>query len=148
MAQHELLQNLSFKTASGSSREGFWSSPEGLRRSFQVQNGSKRERSRAGFASRMRSSVPKRRASSVRSIFGVRSRRIGSTLFRFARRTVNFGSKTLRIPAWRPFFLRSPFLSWGVGACGRRPLQSADPKGPACGSPEGKVGFCKEDSLF
>ena len=44
--------------APGGSREGAGSSPEGLRRSFRVQNGSKMERSRSGFASRTRSSVP------------------------------------------------------------------------------------------
>ena len=41
-----------------------------------------------------------------------------------------------------------PKLALGVGGSGRRPVESADPKGPACGSPEGKVGFCIQDSLF
>ena len=34
-----------------------------------------------------------------------------------------------------------------VGACGRRPLESADPKGPACGSPEGKSESVATDSV-
>ena len=37
--------------------------------------------------------------------------------------------------------------SFRVGACGRRPLESADPKGPACGSPEGKSESVASDSV-
>ena len=114
--------------APGGSREGAGSSPEGLRRSFRVQNGSKRERSRPGLRLQRDAPSPKRRASSVTTDLSCPTSSIGSKVLRFARRTMNLGSKTLRIPAWRPFFLRSPFLSWGVGACGRRPLQSADPQ--------------------
>ena len=104
-----------------------------LRESFQVQNGPERGRSRSGLRLQRDAPSPKRRAFSGRSIFRVRSRRFGPTTFRFARRTMNLGSKTIRFPAWRPFFLRSQFLSWGVGACGRRPLQSADPRSRRAG---------------
>ena len=44
--------------APGGSREGAGSSPEGLGRSFRLQNGSKMERSRPGFAPPTRCSVP------------------------------------------------------------------------------------------
>ena len=37
--------------------------------------------------------------------------------------------------------------SFRVGACGRRPLESADPKGPACGAPEGKSESVASDSV-
>ena len=102
--------------APGGSREGAGSSPEDLRRSFRFHEESKLERSRSGLRFQRDAPSPKRRASSVRSIFRVRSCRFRSTIFRYARGTMNVGSKTLRIPAWRPFFLRSPFLSWGGSA--------------------------------
>ena len=38
-------------------------------------------------------------------------------------------------------------VSLGVGGSGRRPVESADPKGPACGSPEGKSESVASDSV-
>ena len=119
--------------APGGSREGAGSSPEGLPGGFSARNGPKRARSRSGLRIQRDAPYPKRHASSVTIDLSCRLSSFGSKVLRFARRTMNLGSKTLRIPAWRPFFLRSPFLSWGVGACGRRPLQSADPRSRRAG---------------
>ena len=38
-------------------------------------------------------------------------------------------------------------VSLGVGGSGRRPVESADPEGPACGSPEGKSESVASDSV-
>ena len=103
----------------GGSREGAGSSPEGLPGGFSARSGPKSPRSRSGLRIQRDAPYPKRHASSVTIDLSSPISSIGSKILRSARRTISLGSKTIRIPVWRPFFLRSPFLTFGVGACGR-----------------------------